>query len=443
MVNINSKKDKQTVELSKLWSVLNSLHGSMQYEDSLNVIVSLAVIAKITPDEFYEIYKFPMASQQNELLSLLDTHPLLKSLDTLDSLRSKFLTAELLQRIIYCVKEFSDYGLLADGILATISGTHGKRWGESVSAPVVVEFVKKLIGDVSQSKVYDGAAGLCAITSKIDVKQLVLEDSNANTWSLGKNILMLKGINADYRLNNSLFEVQPSASADLVVSQPPWGLRLSPNQRDRLRNAKFLQFAKEERIPASAGDALWIQHALYNLNESGRAIMLLPQGWLFRGGYDAKLRAYLLEHDLIEGIIGLPSGLMQFTNIPTVILILNKNKKKEQRGIINYVDASQIGNEDKRQKTLIPEDIELIVSLAKAEKPGHKYYKAVLLPDIYQNNNNLNIKLYIHSTEEFEVPSLKEEQAKLKEVQDIFASAQTKLLSFLADSTPANRQQEK
>ena len=147
---------------------------------------------------------------------------------------------------------------------------------------------------------------------------------------------------------------------------------------------------------------------------------------LFRGGYDAKLRNYLLENDLIESIIGLPAGLLQHANIPSVILVLNKCKQKEQQSVINFVDASGLGIVDKRKLNFSHDNIKLVVSLAKGEKKKHKLYKAVLLPEIYKNNNNLNIKLYIEPKEEFVVPDFNTEKEKLKEAQKQFDIAQKK-----------------
>lgn len=273
--------------------------------------------------------------------------------------------------------------------------------------------------------------GLCALTSELQLAELVLNDINLSSYTLGKYILILKGKNAEYTLNNSLLKTRQSEKADLVVTQPPWGLRFTPNDQDALKSAKFLQFDKGGRIPASAGDALWIQHALYNMNEQGRAIMLMPQGWLFRGGYDAKLRDYLLDNDFIESIIGLPSGLLSHTKIPTVILVLNKNKSKTEQGVVHFIDSSRLGTQGKLKKSLNEDEIDLIVSLTKGELPEHELFKSVLLPEIHKNNNTLNIKQYIHQDDEIEIPDFKQEQECLEKVQEKFSSAQSRLMQLL------------
>ncbi len=430
MVKLGKNNNIDLHQSKKLWGLMDDLRGSMQVDGSLVAILAVAVIAKIAPEEFSYIYKLPKSSQREELLSLMTSHTKLNQ-HRFDILNNALLTASMIQAIIYFIHEIKDFSNFADVILDSMSSFLGKR-GESTTDSVIIEIVKKLVGNISDEKVYDSAAGLCALTSQLNTAELVLEDINLTSKTLGTYILILKGKNAEYTLNNSLLKTRPSAKADLVVTQPPWGLRFTPNDQAALKSAKFLQFDKDGRIPASAGDALWIQHALYNMNETGKAIMLMPQGWLFRGGYDAKLRAHLLENDYIEAIIGLPAGLLSTTGIPSVILVLNKNKSKAQQGVVNFVDAGQLGSQDKRKKKLNVDEINLIVSLAEGEKHDHELFQAILLPEIHQNDNSLNIKQYIQHVDEIEMPNLQKESENLEKIQATFVDAQSKLMQLLA-----------
>lgn len=429
MVKQVKNSNAESNQSVKLWSLMDELRGSMQVDGSLVAILAVAAIAKIAPEEFSYIYKLPKASQREELLSLMTSHAEL-SLHRFDILNNTLLSADMIQAIIYFIYEIDNFSNFTDVTLEIMGDVLGKK-GESITDKVIVEIVKKLAGDLSDAKVYDSAAGLCALTCELNVAELVLDDINLSSYTLGKYILILKGKNAEYTLNNSLLKTRPSAKADLVVTQPPWGLRFTPNEQDKLKEAKFLQYDKGGRIPASAGDALWIQHALYNMNKQGRAIILMPHGWLFRGGYDAKLRDYLLENDFVESIIGLPAGLLSNTKIPTVILVLNKNKPKDEQGVIHFVDASHLGTQGKLKKTLNEDEIDLIVSLSKGELPEHELFKSVLLPDIHKNNNTFNINQYIHQLDEIEIPDFKQEQENLEQAQDKFSSAQSRLTKLL------------
>ncbi len=431
---MSNAESTNTIEFyqSKLWRLLDSLRGALHAEDSMQVIIAIAVIAKVVPTEFDQIHRSPKTSQHDDLLRLISFNEELKEYD-FSFLKNTLLTSEAIQQIIYFVYEINDYEIFADISLEVMREYLGKK-GCALTDNVIIEIVKQLVGDISHAKVYDGAAGLCALISRLNTAKLVLEDVNYTSASLGKNILLLKGKDAAYAQNNSLLNTRPSAQADWVITQPPWGLRLNPKEQEILKTATFLQFDKNGKIPATAGDALWVQHALYNMNKNGRGILLLPQGWLFRGGYDAKLREYLLEHDFIESIISLPAALLGITSIPSVLLVLNKNKSNAKKGIVNFVDASNFGVETKRKKQLSASEMSLIVSLTKGEQPEHENFKAVLLPEIYKNNSTLSINQYIKQDKEIEIPDLKREKKELAQVQSRFNKAQAHLQKILINS---------
>ncbi|PFR46149.1 type I restriction endonuclease subunit M, partial [Bacillus cereus] len=61
--------------------------------------------------------------------------------------------------------------------------------------------------------------------------------------------------------------------------------------------------------PKTAGDYAFIQHMIATLNHEGKAGVVMPHGVLFRGGAEGKIRKEIIEEDLIEAVIGLPSNL--------------------------------------------------------------------------------------------------------------------------------------
>lgn len=431
IINKNNSEGALSKQSNRLWSLFGELQKYIRIDDSYEMLISLAVVAKLTPDEFKELYKSPKISQKDNLCSFVSKHEKLKNLDSINVLMNKSLSPDALAEMIYYLNDVNDFSEFADIICQAISAARGKRGSEISTSPSVIEIIKKYIGDVKQLSIYDGAAGLCALTSNIDSSKLILEEINSTARNMGKNLLLLKDINANYKINNSLLNASSSVRADMVITQPPWGLRIASHDLEAIRRANYLVIGKDEKIPSSASDALWIQQALYQTNKKGKVIMLMPHGWLFRGGYDAVLREYLLEHDLIDAIIGLPAGLMQHTSIPSVILILNKNKEKSHKGTVHFVDASNFGENIQRYKLITAEEIDLIVSLAKGEQPEHENYKAALLPEIYKNNNSLNIRLYVEKEMEIEMPEPKIELEKLKTAQEKYTNAQAKLLATL------------
>ncbi len=79
--------------------------------------------------------------------------------------------------------------------------------------------------------------------------------------------------------------------------------------------------------PTSSGDFAWVQHMVASMAEgSGRMAVVLPQGALFRGGVEGQVRRYLLEHDLVEAVIGLAPNLFYGTGLAACVLVLRRRK---------------------------------------------------------------------------------------------------------------------
>src|SRR5699024_431184 len=82
--------------------------------------------------------------------------------------------------------------------------------------------------------------------------------------------------------------------------------------------------------PKTSADYAFISHALASLNETGRGIVLVADGSLFRGGAEGKIRHNMIASDVIEAIISLPGGIFQHTNISVNLIIFIHNIKIKQ-----------------------------------------------------------------------------------------------------------------
>jgi type I restriction enzyme M protein len=337
----------------------------------------------------------------------------------------------MLQGLMYFVHEIESIPAFADVILNTYFSILGRHGGETITDRSLAEIIKRFSGDVSKARVFDGAAGLCSVVSQLDAGLLLLQEISRSARNVGQGLLTLKGKQFEYALGDSLISPRPSAKADMVVMQPPWRMRLQADNLNKLMGSKFIAFAKGNKLPTSASDALWVQFALFNANEAGKVILVMPHGWTFRGGYDAKLRKYLLDNDLVESITALPAGIHRHTSIPSLILVLNKNKTKKQQGVVNLIDASQLGRRERKNLRVPEAELDLIVTLMRGEPEENGLLKKVLLPVIYQNDYNLNIKEYFTEIRHLEIPDYKTEKSKLAELQKSAKEAQAKLLMML------------
>lgn len=117
---------------------------------------------------------------------------------------------------------------------------------------------------------------------------------------------------------------------------------------------------------------LFLQSAVDKMDDNyGRAAIIENGSPLFTGGTssgESQIRRWLLENDLIEAIIALPTDLFYNTGIATYIWILSKNKRKEREGKIQLIDASHIYHKlrkslGNKRNEISPEDRRQITEL--------------------------------------------------------------------------------
>ena len=126
---------------------------------------------------------------------------------------------------------------------------------------------------------------------------------------------------------------------------------------------------------------LFLQSAVNKMDDQlGRCAIIENGSPLFTGGTasgESQIRRWLLENDLIEAIIALPTDLFYNTGIATYIWILSKNKRQERKGKVQLIDASKIchplrkslGN---KRNEISPEDRRAITRLYADFKEGEE-----------------------------------------------------------------------
>lgn len=156
---------------------------------------------------------------------------------------------------------------------------------------------------------------------------------NSTAFLIGLTRMLLAGIDGPrLEFGNSLLRDSLNSPVrqgfDVVIANPPFGSKLSR------------ELSRHFAIPSSDGTSLFIQHALSQLKPHGRAVIAVPDGFLFKGGTERELRRYLLEQGQVEAVIGLPAGAFSpHTNIKCSLLVLSK-----QGGVnrIRMADASSL-----------------------------------------------------------------------------------------------------
>jgi type I restriction enzyme M protein len=101
----------------------------------------------------------------------------------------------------------------------------------------------------------------------------------------------------------------------------------------------------------------------------------------------------------IDAVIGLPPNIFYGTSIPTVVLILKKNRSGRD---VLFIDASKDFEKQKNQNNLRPEDIQKIIDAYKKRDSIPKYAHLAEYDEIVSNDYNLNIPRYVDTFEEEE-----------------------------------------
>ena len=179
----------------------------------------------------------------------------------------------------------------------------------------------------------------------------------------------------------------PTKKMRFVIENPPFGTAWGgKDAAEGVEHAVLEEAKKKEngRFPAGtpgSGDMqlLFMQSAVNKMNDdNGRAAIIENGSPLFSGGTssgESQIRRYLLEHDLIEAIIALPTDLFYNTGIATYIWVLSKNKRKERQGKVQLIDATSICHKlrkalGNKSNEITKEDREQITKLYNDFTPG-------------------------------------------------------------------------
>ena len=229
-----------------------------------------------------------------------------------------------------------------DAVLYRITQSQGRFGGEFIQPVELTRFICGLAELQPNSKVYNPFAGLASFGVYLDQGQDYFgQELNQKTWALGALRIMAyqRPGTSRYVCDDSISHwPATSEKFDLIVANPPYGMRLGNQYREIEPEFRTIeQFLLEKGV--------------HSLNEKGKLIALLPQGILFRGLHEQRLREFLVDEDLIDTIISLPGGLLLNTGIPLIIMVLNKNKKIP--GKVRFVDAKKfVDSKSPRERVL-------------------------------------------------------------------------------------------
>lgn len=180
------------------------------------------------------------------------------------------------------------------------------------------------------------------------------QESNDESYAICLAEMLIKGQEEENIKHVNTFKTDcfPERKMRLVLENPPFGTPWSgKDSEDGSEEAVKAEFAKGlsgrwgAGLPSGGdGQLLFLQSAVNKLDPNcGRAAIIENGSPLFTGGTssgESQIRRWLLEKDLLEAIIALPTDLFYNTGIATYIWILSKNKSEKRQGKVQLIDAS-------------------------------------------------------------------------------------------------------
>ena len=336
--------------------------------------------------------------------------------------------------------DFESPDLLGDAyeyLIKQFADSAGKKGGEFYTPSEVVWLLVSLLKPTAGMKIYDptaGSGGMLIQTRNYLIEQgvnaqnlsLYGQEMNLNTWAICKMSMFLHGVlNADIRKGDTLGDPKHTRGGELmsfdrVIANPPfslkkWGKEVADN--DPYGRYPY------GTPPKDSGDLAFIQHMIASLNAEGKMGVVVPHGVLFRGSSEKEIRKGILEDDLLEAVIGLPSALFYGTGIPAALLIINKKKPVERKGKVLFINSELEYQEGKNQNKLRDEDIQHVMDVYDAYEDERRYSKVVEMDEIRENDYNLNIRRYADTSpppEQFDVKAILNGGVPVSEIEDIY-----------------------
>lgn len=262
--------------------------------------------------------------------------------------------------------------------LSKFAEQEGKLAGEFYTPSCVVRTLVEVLQPYN-GRVYDpacGSGGMFVQSAKFierhsgNINSIAVygQDSNPTTWKMAQMNLAIRGIEAnlgEYNADTFFNDCHPTLRADFILANPPFNL--SDWGADKLKDDVRWKYGMP---PAGNANFAWLQHMIHHLAPNGKIGMVLANGSLSsQSGGEGEIRQNIINADLVECIVAMPTQLFYTTQIPVSLWFLAKNKK--QPGKTLFIDARKLGTMATRKlRELTEEDIAKIADTYNAYVDG-------------------------------------------------------------------------
>ncbi len=262
--------------------------------------------------------------------------------------------------------------------LGKFAEQEGKRAGEFYTPSCVVRTLVEVLQPF-KGRVYDpccGSGGMFVQSTEFvknhsgNIGNLSVygQDANPTTRKMALMNLAIRGIEADiggYNADTFHNDLHPTLKADFIMANPPFNL--SDWNDGSLNDDPRWKYGLP---PSGNANFAWLQHMIYHLAPNGKIGMVLANGSLSsQSGGEGDIRRKIVEDDLVEGIIAMPTQLFYTTQIPVSLWFISRNKK--QKGNTLFIDARKMGTMvNRRLREMSTVDIAKIAATFQAFDDG-------------------------------------------------------------------------
>lgn len=269
------------------------------------------------------------------------------------------------------------------------------------------------------------------------------QEIKTSTFNLARMNMIIHGISAtNQHLRNADtldkdWLADEITDFDAVMMNPPYSQKWSAD-KGFLSDPRFSDYGV--LAPKSKADYAFLLHGLFHLKSTGTMGIVLPHGVLFRGAAEGKIRQKLLEKGYIYAVIGLPAGIFYSTGIPTIIMVLKKERPGRD---VLFIDGSKEFVKGKPQNFLDDKNIGKLFQTYKDRKDVDKFAHLASFDEIQKNEFNLNIPRYVDTFEPEPEIDLAEVNKAMAETNKEIAQNEDELLAMLQELTTENEKKAK
>ena len=242
-------------------------------------------------------------------------------------------------------------GRVYEYFLAQFASAEGKKGGQFYTPSHVVRVLVEMLAPY-KGRVYDpccGSGGMFVQSEKfieahagrIGDISIYGQESNYTTWRLAKMNLAIRGIDAQIAHGDTFHnDRHPDLKADWVLANPPFN---DSDWRGGVAPRRQTLGCMACRRPSNANFA-WVQHFISHLAPGGVAGFVLANGSMSSSqSGEGEIRKNIVEADLVDCMVALPSQLFYSTQIPVCLWFLARDKRngrfRDRRGETLFIDA--------------------------------------------------------------------------------------------------------